>query len=642
MSRARRLASTLVIAALLAVGLVACSDDDPDPQEVAAAFADGLQNGKIGPQVADPEAATAELTSILGEMAPFDRTVAASVVQAVQGDPDSRDIPLLWTYAMGDGADSFTLRTTARITLLPSQEWQVRWDPAVVHPDATSESTFTVRLTQAGRGDIRGTGTSRIVYDRPVHRIGIDKTRVPEEADVVTAATALAEALELDAPEAYVQRVRDAGHSAFVIALTIRASDAESYGVEELREIEGVLVLDDELPLAPSATWARPVLGAVGEATAEIIEESRGQIRVGDLVGTSGLQRLYDARLRGTAGVEVTLAGTRAGDLALYRSAPIDGTDLRTSLDLGLQTIAEDALADIDSASALVAIQASTGQVLAAASGPGSAGLSTATLGQYPPGSTFKVVTALALLRAGLTADSPVTCAPTITVDGRTFRNYPGYPASSEGQITLREAFAQSCNTALIDQAALVGGEELALAAASLGVGATMPDGVPWPAPYFSGSVPADADGTAHAAAMIGQGEVLVSPMAMAGVAASVAAGRTITPSLLIDAEDAEPPALELTAAEGEALRELMFAVVNDGTSTFLQGLPGAPVGAKSGTAQYGTGDPPPTHAWMIAFQGDLAVVVFVEEGDYGTATAGPVLRSFLQQADAEPWLSRL
>ena len=75
----------------------------------------------------------------------------------------------------------------------------------------------------------------------------------------------------------------------------------------------------------------------------------------------------------------------------------------------------------------------------------------------------------------------------------------------------------------------------------------------------------------------------------------------------------------------------MMRAVVTEGTARFLDDVPGAPVGAKTGTAEFGTGDPPDTHAWMIATQGDLAVAVFVEEGTSGSQTAGPILERFLR-----------
>jgi cell division protein FtsI/penicillin-binding protein 2 len=84
----------------------------------------------------------------------------------------------------------------------------------------------------------------------------------------------------------------------------------------------------------------------------------------------------------------------------------------------------------------VVAIRPSTGAILAAASGPGGKGYNTATFGRYAPGSTFKVVSALALLRSGLTPTSPVSCTPTIVVDGKQFKNYSDYPSGRLGRIS--------------------------------------------------------------------------------------------------------------------------------------------------------------------------------------------------------------
>jgi cell division protein FtsI/penicillin-binding protein 2 len=89
--------------------------------------------------------------------------------------------------------------------------------------------------------------------------------------------------------------------------------------------------------------------------------------------------------------------------------------------------------------------------------------------------------------------------------------------------------------------------------------------------------------------------------------------------------------AVPLGAEEATTLGTLMRAVVTQGSGSFLADVPGEPVGAKSGTAQFGTEQPPRNHAWMIAVQGDLAVSVFVEEGDLGTTTAGPLLEAFLR-----------
>ena len=137
-----------------------------------------------------------------------------------------------------------------------------------------------------------------------------------------------------------------------------------------------------------------------------------------------------------------------------------------------------------------MALRPSSGAVLAAASGPGSNGYDTALLGQYAPGSIFKIVDSLAMIRNGMTPESTVECPATLTVDGRTFKNAEGYPASSLGSVTLRDAFAHSCNTAFINARDTVSQAQLESAATSLGVAVEAPA---LGAGAFLGSVPGDA-----------------------------------------------------------------------------------------------------------------------------------------------------
>ena len=121
---------------------------------------------------------------------------------------------------------------------------------------------------------------------------------------------------------------------------------------------------------------------------------------------------------------------------------------------------------------------------------------------------------------------------PTLDVDGFPFKNVTGYPESALGDIPLRTAMAHSCNTALIGERDRIPMDELATAAADLGMGAV------WEMPVtaFSGSVPAEAGSeTGHAASLIGQGDVLASPAAMAAVAATIAEGESVTPRVVYD-----------------------------------------------------------------------------------------------------------
>jgi cell division protein FtsI/penicillin-binding protein 2 len=215
-----------------------------------------------------------------------------------------------------------------------------------------------------------------------------------------------------------------------------------------------------------------------------------------------------------------------------------------------------------------------------------------------------------------------------VIVDGRKFSNYSDYPRSHQGTITLRTALAQSCNTAFIGQRGKLDPSALSEAAGSLGFGIDYDVGFA----SFFGSVPNDPAATGRAAAMIGQGKVEASPMAMAAVAASVAAGETVIPHL-IDGQQPLSKGQPLTDQEAGQLREMMRAVVSEGSGQVLGNVPGPAVLAKTGTAEYGTSEPLKTHAWMIAIQGDLAVAVFVNDGKSGSGTAGPLLRTFLTKA---------
>ena len=420
---------------------------------------------------------------------------------------------------------------------------------------------------------------------------------------------------------------------AFVEAVVLREEDAREV-LPAFRKVPGALAVNDTLPLAPSREFAAALLGRVGAATAEVVEESDGAIVAGDEVGLSGLQARYDEQLRGASGQG--RRRPRAPTTSSGRSSRSPRSTARTSRRRStpaLQEQAEAALATLGDgapASALVAIRPSDGAVLATANGAGAEGADLADTGQYAPGSTFKVVSSLALLRSGLAPGDRVACPATTTVDGRSFKNYDDYPASSVGEITLAQAVAQSCNTAFIGNADRLADGDLAAAAQALGLGTDHDLGFP----VYFGQVPPPETETGAAADLIGQGTVLASPFAMATVAASVAAGRAVLPTLLPD-HQVEQTAISapLTGGEAATLRSLMRGVVTTGSGRFLLDVPGVD-GAKTGTAEYGEPDASgalPTHAWMIAVRGDLAVAVFVGTGVSGSQTAGPVLEAFLR-----------
>jgi len=241
--------------------------------------------------------------------------------------------------------------------------------------------------------------------------------------------------------------------------------------------------------------------------------------------------------------------------------------------------------------------------------------------GQYPPGSTFKIVTTDALLTAGVKPTDTLACDPDVSVDGRTFQNFE---AESFGPITLTEAFAKSCNTAFINASKQLTKVQLRGAADAFGFDSSYDIGVD-SAGATIGDPTAPVD---QAATVIGQGDVLASPMHMASVAAAVMSGSWNQPLLLPQQKPATAAEVKLDPAVQAALTDAMKQVVAGGTGTAAQ-VRNQIIAGKTGTAEFGSGDPPQTHAWFVGFRGDLAVAVLVEGGGVGGQVAAPVAARF-------------
>lgn len=620
----RRTVALVCGVAMLAALLSACTGGRPDPRKAAETLAAGVSKQQLKgvPLVKGGRIPQADLERIVEGMGSARAKVTVGKIDE-NDDEATATLKTSWTFKGTDWS-----YTTPADLAYEDDTWRVRWAPTIIAPELTADERLRLRTSPADRGDILGAGGEGLVIERRVERIGIDKSRI-EAAEVDGSARALARLLDIDA-DRYAKAAKAAGPQAFVVGLVVRADSDDTLSDAELASIPGAVQLGAELPLAPTKGFGQPLLGVVGEATAEIIAKSKGSVEAGDLVGLTGLEQRYDSRLRGNPGVTVeAVSGSKAREL--FSSAPRAGKALRTTIDLELQGSADEILADVKPASAIVAIRPSSGKIVALASGPGGKGADTAATGHYAPGSTFKLVTALTFLRSGLKPSTTVPCARTVTVEGRVFTNYSDYPAGAIGKIPLSSAIANSCNTAMIATRGKAPQDKLAQAAATLGLGPDLDLGFP----AYLGAVPDEAEGTEHAASMIGQGRIQASPLAMAVVAASIANGSRVTPTLLEDAptKAAAKPADPLAGGEAKQLQEMFRGVVTGGSAAFLSDVPGKPVSAKTGTAEYGKDNPPRTHAWMIATQGDLAVAVFVEDGDSGSQTAGPLLEEFLRSA---------
>lgn len=633
-------------AAALTGSLSGCRNTSPDTPEVpdaatqvARQLAAGLSKGDLtGVPVDDPAGAAEDMKVIFAGMDGLHPATKVASTKVSDGGSGTVTATLAHTLALAGRTWSFT--STARI-VNTSNLWKVAWESTIVHPRLTPATRLRHTRELGERASITGANDSDIVVNHTVHDVGIDKTKADKTA-WASSATALAKLVKID-PKAYAAQVQGAGDQAFVVAITLREQDIP----RDVGVIPGAAVTDRELPLAPTKTFANGLLGTAGLANEEDVARGKGEIEAGDVVGKSGLQLRYDSQLRGKVGHRIDLVARKGASdpdattgttgsaqptpspssaaalpARLFTTPKTDGTPLRLTLDPTLQSKAETALAGASGVACLVAIQPSTGGILALANSQAAGANGFANYGQYAPGSTFKIATTLALLRAGLTPDSTVNCSSTVTVNGRTFHNYSDYDSAFAGSIPLKQAVAQSCNTAFISQHAKVTSATLKRAAASLGVGTDYDAGFP----TFYGSIADTTAADVLASDMIGQGGVLASPMAMAGVAASVAAGTTVVP-WLIQGRKPTPKATSLSTREVAGLREVMVTTVKQGSGRVLAGLA---TGAKTGTAEFGPAGKVRTHAWMICWTSSVAVACMVEVGDSGSGTAGPIIKAFL------------
>ena len=633
----------LGLAAALVLLLSGCTSPQPpalpDATPVVTDLASALVNGDISnlpftASTVDPVKDYGVVTAGMGgvrpsTVTPGDITYDQTSQTATANLDQTYDFSTPWTFTSVVG-----------LHYMGSNGWQIDWSPAIVNPSVDGFNRLSVATTTPTRGSILARDGEQIVYNRDVYNVGIDKMSCPDD-QIDPSARQLAQAVGID-PDAYAQQVANGGPNQFVIAITYRAGQVPD-GVDQ---IACSLEQAATLPLAPSKMFAIGVLGTAGAATAEDIQNSNGAFKAGDIVGKGGLQKSQNAVLMGTDGTTVYIGPRAAGDVmnvspsarptassadtkqVLFQADAVNGSDVHTTMDIALQTKAEAVLAGQTGVASMVVLDSTTGAILAAANSPASGGNSYATTGQYAPGSTFKLSTALALLRSGMTPDSPLDCPTSVTVDGKSFTNVPGY--AHNGTLKLQQAVAYSCNTAMVNGASTLGMGDIPPAAASLGIGVSHDLGFP----AFLGSVPTPTTNVEKAATAFGQAQIVMSPLAMATEAASVAAGHTVVPYLLTDADgnpltDQTSTAQPLTADEATELRSMMADVVAYGTASGA-GLSGLVDGAKTGTAEFTQDGQTLHHAWIIAFNSQYAICVFVNDGDYGSTTASPLLKAFL------------
>jgi cell division protein FtsI/penicillin-binding protein 2 len=341
------------------------------------------------------------------------------------------------------------------------------------------------------------------------------------------------------------------------------------------------------------------------------------------------MRERYAEEAGGFGGAELRVVDADGGrvERLLELAEPAAG-QVPTTIDPAVQAAAEDAVAGADGPKAsVVAVQPSTGEILAVANKPADA-FDTALQGSYAPGSTFKVVTSSLLIEEGLASASRRHPCP------KEFE-YGGWPFHNDNNFeiehgTFSDAFAASCNTAFISQAPELDDDSLGNHARDVfGLGLSWQVGVT----TMDGAVPTQSDAQ-MAASLIGQGAVRMNPLTMASVSATVKNGAFLQPYLVppdFDGRELTQASGGLDPAAAAELRGLMNTTALYGTAAeAMAGVPGD-IGAKTGSAEVDGQSKP--NAWFTAYRDDLAVAAVVPASGHGGDFAGPVVAEVLTAA---------
>ena len=530
-----------------------------------------------------------------------------------QADIDLSGSGLLWTYrggfALSDGSDG----------------WRIAWSPSVIVPGMTDKEQLAVVSQFYPRSEITDSAGHSLIVPSKVFEVGVFPGELADPAQTAAALSAVTQI-----PEDQIEgQIEENPQSDFLELISYTPAEYASLA-KSLAAVPGLQVRQVTEPLFDSI--APDIVGTVGTESASVLRTDGVQYRPGTTVGLSGLEQAFQRQLVGTPRTDVVLqqSGTAAVELKTWPGAR--GTPIRTTLDSGVQLAADQALGQLPTSAAIVAVQASTGKILAVASHAAGGMPSLDPLaGQYQPGQAFTVVSSAAVLSGGhLTPSDPVPCPPSISVDGTGFTNYPPEPNLGTAP-SFQADFMHACATAFAGGLSLsLTATQLAKASNAFGIGG-------WELPvssYFAGETGNPTGEGALAAAMIGTGGVRVSPLGMALAASVVDSGRWHAPSLVWGMSD--PNSTPRAVEDGQvlaSLRALMQATMS--TPRNSPANVGGNVAGQTGSAPFGSGQL--RSNWFVGYQGDIAFAVVQLTNPQGApaASAVPLAGAFLRDLRA-------
>ena len=459
-------------------------------------------------------------------------------------------------------------------------KWEVRWTANGLHPKLGEHQTFALRADPPPRASVNELGGTDVLAPGYLYHYQLDASKAG--ADLMATSRTVADVLRPFDDTLDPQRLAEqaSSSSAPLDLITLRPGDRDKVA-PALDALPGVVVTP-QADLLPTDDSFAPAL--VSQIKKSVIDQ-----------------------LDGEAGWRVVSVNQNGADVDVLNEVPPQpAPSISITLDRSIQNAAQHAVDTQGRKAMLVVIKPSTGDILAVAQNAAAdADGPAATTGLYPPGSTFKIVTAGAAIDRNMaTPNTLLGCPGQIDIGDRTIPNYDKFDL---GTVPMEKAFANSCNTTFAELASRMPPTALTVAASQYGIG---PDYTVDGITTVTGSVPPTVNLAERTEDGFGQGKVLVTPFGMALAAATVAAGKTPTPHLIAGSQTAEtgahPP---ISPAMLDGLRSMMRLVVTNGTAKDIAGS--GDVHGKTGEAEFQGG----SHAWFAGYRGDLAFAALIVGG---------------------------
>ena len=591
-----RTGSLLTVAAMVGtlLNVTACTPKPNGPEPVAEKFFAALATGDTGAAAelsdhpADARAALNEAWAGLQALR-LDAQILSSKYAVDTGSVTYRytwHLPKnrTWTY---DG----------QLNMVRDEGvWEVRWSATGLHPRLGEHQTFALRADPPRRASVNERGGTDVLVPGNLYHYALDAKSAGSE--LMPTARAVADALRPFDNTVDAQRLAEQASSSKdpMSLITLRQSDHDRVA-GAIGALPGVVVTPQAEILPTDDTFARDIVNQVKSA---VVDELDGQ-----------------------AGWRVVSVNQNGADVDVLNEVPgAPAPSVTISLDRSVQNAAQNAVNTTGKKAMIVVIKPSTGEILAVAQNAAADSEGPlATTGLYPPGSTFKIITAGAAIERDMaTPNTLLGCPGVMDIGHRTVPNYGGFDL---GTVPMSRAFASSCNTTFAELASRMPPRGLTMAAAQYGIG---PDYQIEGINTVSGSVPPTVNLAERTEDGFGQGKVLVSPFGMAMAAATVAAGKTPVPQLI----EGRPATITgdrtpITPKMLDGLRPMMQLVVTNGTAKDLNGM--GDVRGKTGEAEFEGG----SHSWFAGYRGDMAFSSLIVGGG-SSEYAVRMLRSMFDQ----------